>query len=1189
MIACRSRLLRRISGRGAMAMVELSLEDARAALAGREHQIAVAVSNSSRSTVLSGDVAALDELLADLEARGVFCRRVKVDVASHSPQVDPLRKDLLSALAGLAPRRATIAFHSTVTGRLLEGEDLDVSYWMRNLRDPVLFAPVIRGLAEEGYELFVEVSPHPVLVPAIEECVRGSRGVSTVVPSLRRDEDEQAVVLESLGALYAAGASVHWPAVLRTGHCVPLPSYPWQRERFWYDENQRTASVTTDSLDHPLLARHIVSSVNTGTEFWEGEIRPDPLHPTAKPAALLLQAVLAVAGRLGDHDVGVSDLSLHRPLDLGGAGRTIQLVASAEAVDVRSFQMNAAAGGSTKSPDWMLLATGRFASCDPGVEALGLAESPDTVRERCEKRDGAGETAMAGRLVEALWSRPGEALARLQRLAAPGWQSEAGVLDACLGTLAILESVVQRRSPVAAATLRAVGNAPLARARWVHAIRREAPESAAAPLVSDVVVLDEKGRPILEARGLVLALDTSSAPPDAILYRLHWRRAPLVGAGPATARAAGAGPWLLLGGGESSIVDRIASLLRSRGHRCVVATPGAGFSRRGPDLFEVDPANPADIQQLLVETGQGTTAYRGILHLWSLTTSSEALQRSVPEAAAWGCSSVLSTVQALTREAGSSPPRLWLVTRAAQHVADGDEVLPVHAPLWGMGAVVALEHSSLRCTRVDLPASAGPNDADLLVAELLADGDEDRLAFRDNARYVARLVAEPQLLEAAEHIGKVHLAVRTPGPAISTNGPVALRSDATYLITGGLGALGLGVARWMVERGALHLVLVGRRRPADAARVALEELVRQGAQIRVLEADVARAVDVDRILDEIDRDMPVLAGIVHAAGVLDDGILADLKPDRFQAVLAPKVDGAWNLHIATRDRPLDLFVLFSSVAGVLGSAGQASYAAGNAFLDALAHHRRALGRTAISIDWGPWGEMGLAAARSDRGERLARLGLPSLMPRQAFAVFEQVLATGATQVVAAALDARRWRASHPTSAGALLAELAPGGEAATASAPSNTIVAQLHSATDVERRTLLERYLADQVGQVLRIPSGKVDVERPLRSLGLDSLMSIELRNRLENGLGLWLSATLVFNHPTIVALAAHLEEQLDLHSARSAESHTKVGDEQAALRALQEIEELSDDEVRRLLASGVESSPLRMSDLDATHCLAVA
>ncbi|MGH7754395.1 MAG: SDR family NAD(P)-dependent oxidoreductase, partial [Gemmatimonadales bacterium] len=277
-------------------------------------------------------------------------------------------------------------------------------------------------------------------------------------------------------------------------------------------------------------------------------------------------------------------------------------------------------------------------------------------------------------------------------------------------------------------------------------------------------------------------------------------------------------------------------------------------------------------------------------------------------------------------------------------------------------------------------------------------------------------------LAQAKHIGKVVISLEEPEAAVmpALDDRSLVRPDGTYLITGGFGGLGLAVAKWMAEQGARHLVLMGRSGPSQAAQAALDAMQAAGAEVVVARADVTRVEEVAAVLGQIDQRMPPLRGVIHAAALLDDGILLQLTPERFARVMAPKIAGAWTLHTLTRDRPLECFVLFSSMASLLGSPGQGNYAAANAFLDALAQHRRAQGLPGLSINWGPWAEVGQAAAQANRGARLALRGLASLTPAQGMQALGRLLRGAPAQGGVMALDLRQWREFYPMAAAAPL-------------------------------------------------------------------------------------------------------------------------------------------------------------------------
>ncbi|MCI0546229.1 MAG: SDR family NAD(P)-dependent oxidoreductase [Candidatus Rokubacteria bacterium] len=386
----------------------------------------------------------------------------------------------------------------------------------------------------------------------------------------------------------------------------------------------------------------------------------------------------------------------------------------------------------------------------------------------------------------------------------------------------------------------------------------------------------------------------------------------------------------------------------------------------------------------------------------------------------------------------------------------------------------------------------------------------------------------------ARHVGKIVIAQPEATAARGSSGPV-VRGDASYLVTGGLGALGIEVARWLVARGARQLVLAGRREPSPLARASIREFEEAGADVLVLSADVSRADDVARVLERLES-RPALRGIVHAAGVLDDGILLQHTWDRFQGVLAPKVAGAFNLHAATRSMPLDFFVCFSSSAAVLGSSGQGPYAAANAFMDALAHARRMAGLTGLSINWGPWAEVGMAAAMRTRDRRrLVELGWEPMLPEQGLRALDAALSHGAAQVVVLPLEWPRFLAQFRGAGAPPLFALWAGpalgeGRAPPGAAAGRSFLERLQEASASERWDLMLGYLRQRLARVLGLgPSERLDAQQLLNELGLDSLMGMELRNWLLTDLGVSVPVEKLIDRTPLADLVTSLLAEVTL------------------------------------------------------------
>jgi NAD(P)-dependent dehydrogenase (short-subunit alcohol dehydrogenase family)/acyl carrier protein len=495
--------------------------------------------------------------------------------------------------------------------------------------------------------------------------------------------------------------------------------------------------------------------------------------------------------------------------------------------------------------------------------------------------------------------------------------------------------------------------------------------------------------------------------------------------------------------------------------------------------------------------------------------------------------------------------RLWIATRGAQAVRPGDGAVAGQAPVWGLGRVASQEYPERWGGLIDLDPARPAAEAAMLVEQMTRRDADREFAFRGNERLVPRLVRASM-----------------PDRPMATR---QLDADATYLITGGCGGLGLLVGGRLVERGARHLALMGRSQPRAEAVERIEEWRRAGAQVRTFAADVASEDEVAGALQEIARSMPPLKGVVHAAGVLDDGILRQQDRARFTRVLQPKIAGAWNLHQLTRGLDLDFFVLFSSLASLVGSPGQANYAAANAYMDALAAHRRALGLPAVSINWAPWAEAGMAASLDGAVlRRWQAQGLDTIEPNDGLEILEQALQYDRGQVAVLMADWPKFEKHLAQLANPLLSRLAPEGRARetveSQSADQLDLARILEEAPPNERRRILEDHVRGLAVRVLGLEPGyALPADQPLKDLGLDSLMALDLTKALAKSLGRTIPPTLVFNYPTVEAMTAHLSEELSLDGG-AADRDPEIGIDE------EDLSGLSREELKALLDAELES-----------------
>jgi myxalamid-type polyketide synthase MxaD len=1164
-ICRRTQLLSRVRGEGAMGVVELSYRQAQAAVAPFNGRLHVAVSNSPRSTVVGGDPDALEELFDQLLEQEIFCGWGVADVASHSPKMAGLRDELRQAIGVINPAPARIPIYSTVTGALADGRQFDRDYWLRHLNQPVLFADALRALAERDHALFLEISPGPVLAPAIEEGLYDWQRGGAILPTLRRDAHEYETMLDSLGRLYTLGYPLQWSKIVPAGETVALPTYPWQRERFWLPAHTARRVLVHAAT---ILGEQRQLAHDSRCATWENELDKRLLpalfdyrlfdRPVLPPAAYLEMVLQAVP----DSPFTIRQLQFPTPLILAEEApwTEIQLMLEQQpdgAAHFRCYGRNQAA--------WMKQAHGRVERLAPDPTG---AVSLEDMRRQCRQTVSGDlfyqQLATAGlaygptlqTLAGIKWGSA-QAIARLH-LAESGQREMANrglttaVLEACFQLLSWVLLPDKDENPFA---VTAVGRVDWRQSddlpAWVSAVWQPVNRDITQ---ADVSLLAEDGRSILTLSGVRLErlAQTAVPRPADLLYEIAWQPNPL----PPQSESA-SGRWLILADGRG-VGAALAGRLRAEGNEVILVEAAGNLAQPDESTWRIRPDQPEDYETLLTAVlAAEQPLCQGIVYLWGLDAPPDLTQLVAPP---------LHLAQAVKKVRPDGAYPFWLITQGAQPVA-GAPLAVSQSPLWGLGIVLAEEQHELWGGLVDLDPAAQPAEsAAQLEQQMLYGRDEDRVAFRNGQRYVTRLVP----CEEAQ-------------PA-----PTRWRTDAAYLITGGLGEVGLAVASWAIAQGARRLILLGRTplppRP-DWAQLdpdsqggrrvqAIRALEASGATVHYAAVDVSDKNQLYNFLDSYAAEgWPLIRGVIHAAAVIEDRLLPELDEANLRRVLGAKAQGAWLLHrYFDEQRPLDFFVLFSSIAAIMGNGGQASYAAANAYLDVLAHARRSQGQPALSINWGLWGEVGFATTANGQRvvEYMRGFGLTPLTTPQALDSFERLLAQPAlTQTAVLRADWRRWAEQ-----GRLLGlppflqtvcQVAKNGEVGR---PSLTIREQLHAVPAGPARVqLFQTFLRDQLAEVLKIDPIHIDQATPLGDLGIDSFTAIELRNRLERSLGLTLSATVAWNYPTIAAMTPYLAQKMSLPLLPESAPQPTPGLDDDMAAFLSQVDSLSADELRQLLS----------------------
>ncbi|MCX5303282.1 SDR family NAD(P)-dependent oxidoreductase [Streptomyces sp. NBC_00160] len=1129
LVAARGRLMQALPAGGAMIAVEATEDEVAPLLTGR---VSIAAVNGPRSVVVSGDEDAATALAETLRARGRRTKRLTVSHAFHSPLMDGMLDAFREVAESVAYAPPVIPIVSNLTGASVTAQEICAAdYWVRHVREAVRFLDGVRRLTAQGVTTFVEVGPGGVLTALAQECVTGQDAV--FVPVLRGDRPEASAFATAVARAHVHGVAVDWSAVFagRGATRVDLPTYAFQRELYWPEQATAWAGDVTaagiGSADHPLLGAAIALADGDGHLF-TGRLSL-ATHPwladhTVMDTVLLPgTAFVELALQAGDHtgcDL-LDELTLEAPLVLPPHGGVqIQLAVGApDAEGRRSLTLHSrpedAADDTWGEGAWTRHATGFLATAaqsarEPLADLTSWPPKDSTEVDVEGLYDYLTESGFAyGPVFQGLtgaWQRGDEVFAEVRlpeqaHAEAALFGLHPALLDAALhavGIGSLLEETEHGRLPFSwsGVTLRAVG----ARALRVRL----------APAGNDTVsvtLADETGTPVAAVDALLLrpvSPDQVHAARTAFhdsLFRVEWTAAPL----PATTTVA-AGQWALLGDSRTEFTTALPTAAAHADLAALAAALDAGgpvpqavvvpFPASGvPSATPVDTALP--------------------------TAVADALHRALELAQAW---------LADGRFAGS---RLVFVTRDAVATTAGSDVADLtHAPLWGLLRSAQSEHPD-RFVLLDL------------------DGREDSL----RALPAALATAEPQL---ALRAGKALVPRLARVAAAPGQEAPALDPDGTALVTGATGTLGGLVARHLVaEHGIRHLLLTSRRGEAAAgAAELLAELRELGADVTLAACDAADRAALAALIGSVPSEHPLTA-VVHTAGVLDDGILEALTPERIDAVLPAKVDAAVNLHELTRELDLAAFVLFSAAAGTLGGPGQANYAAANTFLDALAQRRRAEGLPATALAWGLWAERsGMTGDLADADlERISRAGVAALSSAEGLALLDTARAVGDPTAVPMHLDLASLRHADASMVPALLRGLvrAPARRSVESpdAAPAGGLTGRLLPLTAAERDRLLLDTVRVQVAAVLGYPGPEaVDPGRAFKELGFDSLTAVELRNRLGSATGVRLPATLVFDYPTPNALSAFLRTELlgDEADPAPVVSVTAVDDEPIAI-----------------------------------------
>jgi phthiocerol/phenolphthiocerol synthesis type-I polyketide synthase A len=1057
-IATRSRLMSQLSGQGAMALLELDPESTKALIANYP-EVTLAVYASPRQSVIAGPPNQVDAVIAAVATQDRLARRIEVDVASHHPIIDPVLPELRTVLADLRPRRPTVPIITTTShDHSASGAMVfDVAHWAANLRNPVRFSHAI-ATAGADYGTFVEVSPHPVLTYAISDTMGEVHHHS--IGTLQRDTHDTLIFHTNLNRTHTTRPpdTDHPPEPHRV-----IPTTPWHHTRHWLAMKERVDPAGSAPKYGTLLGAHIAVAATPPCRLWQARLLPEAkpypgchrIHGVeVVPVSVLLNTLSAAASECGAS--ALSAIRFERPIVVDQP-RVIQVLADGESVTVSSRPM-------TDAPPyhWVKHVSGRLA---PLPSSCGTCGADVCVTDGGHCETAVNETRLAAEVLEA-WGIEGQPFdwsVEALRLTPHGL-----VADVCLtegSTVALLDAAIHVARLVDGSNPRLMVPAAV-QSVWLSTasgdrqgsveVRRSAGNTD--EIIVDIAAKTPDGTTCVDIRSLRYA-DIESDP----------TQVPDRHADPRSfAHAIEWRPWPEDHDGFAPAAGTLA-----------VVGSGSAVS--------------AELQIQLTQAGYtpaGIAEARYVVYLAEPGPADDDI-----DCAASLSSEVADLVRRLVARHEQNAVTLWIITRGVHEAVSS--ATPPQSSLWGLAAVIGAEHPELWGGLVDIPAANDLDDCVAALASVLPRAAKCALVLRD---------------------GEFLAPAMVPVSGQPVRQPLRCRPDAAYLITGGMGALGVLMADWLADRGARRLILAGRtplpaRRDWDSSTdpdvqqkiAAIRTLERRGISVDAVALDVGSPDAVQALLARRDRDgAPPIRGVIHAAGVTENALLTDTTGAMLRRVMWPKIAGAQALHRAFPPGHLDFFFLTASAGTVFGVPGQAAYAAANAYLDCLARMRHRRGCHTVSLDWVAWHGLGFGADAAVTVQELERLGSRPVSAEEAFAAWEYVDCYDIAQAVVApmpSVESNEYRGSTSVPAWSKL------------------------STEDLLRE--LETELRKVLVRELRLAESELESDRPFAELGLNSVMAMSIRREVEQLAGIELSATMLWNHPTIASLTAYLGKRL--------------------------------------------------------------
>jgi len=1128
------------------------------------NDISIAAYNGPDSIVISGKTDSIESVISLLKKQGIRAVKLNVSHAFHSPLMQPIIEQFAQTANEISYNTPRINLISNISGKT-SYEMNKPEYWINHILKPVRFMQSMNFICNENgtssrKTFFIEIGPKPILIGMSRRFIPENSNF-VWLPSIRPIISEKKQMLECLSQLYKGGVSVDWSGLYQGNNYkkINLPVYPFKKEKIWnfltskkYDENNYIKTLhplINQKIESPLIKEKIFTS--NLNESSPGCLKDHIIYDNIiVPAAYYLSSLLGVSGLINKSSTcKIKNIIFPNALIIKEQKNIdIQIIAVPTNKDEYSFKII-----SLNNNDSMTIHSDGIMSFDLDITLSKIYL--DEIKKRCQSKYSGNELynkmnqfgfnlGSGFRWVKHIWKSNNEVLCLLKMPDIVNnseiYQIHPGLIDSFLQPFFLGAPLLKDKTFVPFKIDKVNYYKPYKNEKeiWSHTIfRNEMLQNQRMTL--DSRLYNETGELIAEVIGLELRKTNKESlitkDTDNWIFENIWIRKELVET--KNKEIESSKKWFIITDNLNEFCKKTAYKIEGQGDTCYFGvlkwtnTDKHGQTQTSKSYDHITQNSQSSM--IIINSGNKDE----FLDIFSKTGSIDNIifylnndntDEYYHDSSNFKLDIALYLIQAIISSNWSKLPKIWILSTSCRNVINETELNLKKSPLWGFAQVVNQEYPSLKCVCIDIDKDT---EEESIFQEFISDfSNEYRIAYRKGQRYCERLSVYKFTTDKVENI---------------------IKDDFSYLVTGGTGSLGIYTCQWLKDQGAKYIIITSRNAPKNGVLEKIKDIEKSGVKILFIKSDVSIQSHVEEIFQTAKESMPVISGIIHTAGVLDDGVLINQTKDKFDKVLAPKIAGAWNLHMYSQELNLDFLVFFSSAVSIIGSSGQSNYAAANAFMDTLAHYRNISGLPALSINWGPWSDSNMITNLeniwSDRG-------LDLIDKDKGFEILQRLISDKAVQACVMPVN---WSKFFMQYNDKTMPEFYSNfyKKSFQKLDDKNEFFEKLKKLDIEGQKEYISQYVQKVTSEVMGFSvTKKIGMRQRLFDIGMDSLMALELKNRLEADFGKTLIPTLVFDYPMIESIVKYIVT--DVFSLEVVKEEIKYD----------QFDDLSEDDLAKLL-----------------------